>query len=301
MKGISVCFFGFGICPSNTLTAQNIVRAQTEVLNEIVTEKITANIASHSVNIMNSTAINVTGDNVVLDGIAVGQYAKLDADSALEIDTVIKSDTTANTIIDQLIRKSDEISQIDTSILSSSGNNLNSDSRTELTKKVKSQFKELIKQENISGCVMSVVNALSIEVKATGDVTIKALRVDQSAEAISKCVIKSIMNVFSKIDYTVEVKEEVTQNTKVKQETGFPAWAIVLIIIAIVAAVGLVIMIIVGAVMIIVARKHSGAPLINTSMTFQGTPEPGNIKDGVPTPDPAPAPAPAPAPQPIKQ
>lgn len=219
------CFFGLiGKCGSETYT-KTVQTRQLEVLNSFVSEKIVNTLSEQRSTLENMQIISIeSGGDILLMDINLKQYADLKSDTNIKIEKKLRDESNISDMIDALAKVNLDIKNETSGILSGSAKTF-TESEVKIISEIKNQFINKIQSVDTISCINSAVNQQTINLKASGNVTVKSVNMEQTGELVAKCYTNIVLDIFKKIDLSNVIKDnqETTIGVANKAE-GLSIW-----------------------------------------------------------------------------
>ena len=227
----------FGDC-KDTVTTKTIQKSQTDICNEVISSLTKSTVVNNKATAINSVAIRIVGQrDVIVDGLIIKQFAQAKLISSTEIAEKITQDTTLNTLVDKMMAEFVKIS----SKSAGAQREILSESEQQISTIIKNKIKTEMRVDTVATCIASAVNSASIDIEAN-NVTIRAINIEQTAQASAECITKIVSDVVSKIEIPTDVRQKFQREDNVKLESS---WSNLLYIIAAIVAAFIVIFVII--------------------------------------------------------
>jgi len=240
------CFLGvIGSCGSHA-QSKNLIEKQTTLIQNYMSNKTSKILSVTRHNVQNIQALNVVSQgDVVMEDVGMSQYAYIDASTTMNITNILKDEETINDIIDIMVDTSMEQT-------ASSGGSWTSTAPS-LTKKKKKIVNTVKKEFRISAhsmtnleCVSRILNNQQISVKTAGNVTIKGVKIEQTASLVSECMLNTIQNLLKDIEISSNVTDKaVTERKNISKSTNYSSYVLIggIILIALIIFLPLILLI----------------------------------------------------------
>lgn len=260
-----ICFLGIiGDC-SNEIITKETRRQQLKKLNEFLNERIISVFAESQTSVENIQEIFAEAEgNIIISDIDLKQYAKITSNTKYDIKNIINDHTNIEQIVNILAEISMDINSKMESGLSK-GQRVTSETDNELIIEVTNQFKSVIKSQNIMTCVQNILNRQTISVKTKENIIIKGIKMDQTAMAVTECIMNNIMEIFNQIDIKEDIESKIQDIKKIDVSSkgfldsllGQGIGIIKYIIIGIIVLIVSIILVVISIVTLKIVKRRS--------------------------------------------